>query len=164
MQVYCSGELLACVQMSGIFEDSKEFVDMPMRHDPEFILNVSDIDHIIPVPPSLSKLCSLSPLIYVYIYIHYNHQRPFKLFLPHYVVIQPSFVHSYLNISPRLDLNSSLIHLLIILKVLSSLVRSITNVVGRHIYAHFLVYVYILFCCIIAHVIYRWTWWSWSIS
>lgn len=37
-QVYCSGELLSAVQLSGLFEDSKEFVDMPMRHDPEVII------------------------------------------------------------------------------------------------------------------------------
>jgi len=36
--VYCSGGLLDAVQMSGVFEDSKSFVDMPMRHDPELIL------------------------------------------------------------------------------------------------------------------------------
>ena len=40
-QVYCSGDLLASVQLAGIFEDSKEFVDMPMLDDPENILNVS---------------------------------------------------------------------------------------------------------------------------
>lgn len=40
LQVYCSGELLAAVQMSALFEDSKEFVDMPMRMDPEAILQV----------------------------------------------------------------------------------------------------------------------------
>jgi hypothetical protein len=28
--VYCSGPLLAAVQLSGIFNDSKTFVDMPM--------------------------------------------------------------------------------------------------------------------------------------
>ena len=39
-QVYCSGELLATVQLSGLFEDSKEFVDMPMKVDPEQVLEV----------------------------------------------------------------------------------------------------------------------------
>lgn len=33
-----NGELLEAVQTSGIFEDSKDFVDMPMRHDPEVVL------------------------------------------------------------------------------------------------------------------------------
>lgn len=41
MQVYCSGELLSAVQLSGVFEDSKDFVDSPMRSDPEVILQVS---------------------------------------------------------------------------------------------------------------------------
>lgn len=40
VQVYCSGELLAAVQMSGLFEDCKEFVDMTMRKDPEEIMQV----------------------------------------------------------------------------------------------------------------------------
>ncbi len=37
--VFCEGELLDAVQTAGIFEDSKEFVDMPMRVDPEVILD-----------------------------------------------------------------------------------------------------------------------------
>ncbi|GAB5034603.1 trehalase-like isoform x1 [Nannochloropsis oceanica] len=37
-KVYCQGELLHIVQTAGIFEDSKEFVDMPMRVDPEVVL------------------------------------------------------------------------------------------------------------------------------
>ncbi len=37
-KVYCHGDLLSAVQTAGIFEDSKEFVDMPMRVDPEVIL------------------------------------------------------------------------------------------------------------------------------
>lgn len=41
-KVYCHGDLLSCVQTSGLFEDSKEFVDMPMRHDPEVILEVDE--------------------------------------------------------------------------------------------------------------------------
>ena len=40
IKVYCGGALLDAVQTSGLFEDSKEFVDMPMRHDPEVILKV----------------------------------------------------------------------------------------------------------------------------
>jgi hypothetical protein len=42
--VYCYGDLLAAVQTSGIFEDSKEFVDMPMNADPEEILLVGALD------------------------------------------------------------------------------------------------------------------------
>ena len=38
--MYSSGELLSAVQLSGLFEDSKEFVDMPMKVDPEQILEV----------------------------------------------------------------------------------------------------------------------------
>ena len=37
--VFCEGELLQAVQLAGIFQDSKEFVDMPMRVDPEIILD-----------------------------------------------------------------------------------------------------------------------------
>jgi alpha,alpha-trehalase len=37
-KVYCQGELLHVVQTAGIFEDSKEFVDMPMKVDPEVVL------------------------------------------------------------------------------------------------------------------------------
>ena len=36
--VYCFGELLKMVQLSGIYDDSKTFVDMPMRYAPEAIL------------------------------------------------------------------------------------------------------------------------------
>ena len=39
-QVFCEGDLLDAVQMAGIFEDSKEFVDMPLRFDPEYVLEV----------------------------------------------------------------------------------------------------------------------------
>ena len=39
-QVFCEGDLLDAVQTTGIFQDSKEFVDMPMRQDPEVILEV----------------------------------------------------------------------------------------------------------------------------
>jgi len=37
--VFCEGDLLQAVQLAGIFQDSKEFVDMPMRVDPEIILD-----------------------------------------------------------------------------------------------------------------------------
>eukprot|EP01138_Halocafeteria_seosinensis_P013871 gb/GECG01014164.1/.p1 GENE.gb/GECG01014164.1/~~gb/GECG01014164.1/.p1 ORF type:complete len:689 (+),score=57.66 gb/GECG01014164.1/:1-2067(+) len=37
-KVFCHGPLLKAVQLSGIFEDSKTFVDMPMRDEPEAIL------------------------------------------------------------------------------------------------------------------------------
>lgn len=37
--VYCEGPLLMSVQLSGIFNDSKTFVDMPMKYDPEEIMD-----------------------------------------------------------------------------------------------------------------------------
>ncbi len=36
--VFCQGELLKTVQLAGVFEDSKEFVDRPLRADPEAVL------------------------------------------------------------------------------------------------------------------------------
>jgi alpha,alpha-trehalase len=36
--VYCEGEILKAVQDSAIFADSKTFVDMPLRYDPEEII------------------------------------------------------------------------------------------------------------------------------
>jgi alpha,alpha-trehalase len=36
--VYCEGELLKNVQLSGIFSDSKTFVDMPLKYDPHVII------------------------------------------------------------------------------------------------------------------------------
>lgn len=56
-QIYCSGDLLDAVQLSGIFEDSKEFVDMPMRYDPEIILDVSQIKKVLSV-----SLCLVPPI------------------------------------------------------------------------------------------------------
>jgi alpha,alpha-trehalase len=38
MAVYGNGELLGAVHRSGLFSDSKTFVDLPMRHDPEAVL------------------------------------------------------------------------------------------------------------------------------
>jgi alpha,alpha-trehalase len=35
--VYCHGDILEAVQLSGIFNDSKTFVDMPMKEDPEVV-------------------------------------------------------------------------------------------------------------------------------
>lgn len=35
--VYCYGDILAAVQLSGIYNDSKTFVDMPMKQDPEVV-------------------------------------------------------------------------------------------------------------------------------
>jgi alpha,alpha-trehalase len=35
--VYCMGSLLYYVQMTGLFEDGKTFVDMPMKYDPEIV-------------------------------------------------------------------------------------------------------------------------------
>jgi hypothetical protein len=69
VQVYCSGELLAAVQMCEIFEDCKEFVDMPMRKDPEHIIQVIQetlgcLHHssasYVPLRTSLSSLSSCS--------------------------------------------------------------------------------------------------------
>ena len=37
--VYCSGPLLEAVQMLGLYNDSKTFVDMPMLQDHEAILD-----------------------------------------------------------------------------------------------------------------------------
>ena len=36
--VYCSGSILHYIQISGLFNDSKTFVDMPMKEDPEDII------------------------------------------------------------------------------------------------------------------------------
>lgn len=36
--IYCQGELLATIQKSKIFNDSKTFVDMPLRYDVETVL------------------------------------------------------------------------------------------------------------------------------
>jgi len=36
--VYCEGEVLSTIQEAGIFIDSKTFVDMPMKSDPEDII------------------------------------------------------------------------------------------------------------------------------
>jgi len=49
-KVYCQGELLHVVQTAGIFEDSKEFVDMPMRVNPEVVL-----ERFYALPPSLRR-------------------------------------------------------------------------------------------------------------
>ncbi|XP_046735752.1 trehalase-like isoform X2 [Diprion similis] len=38
-QIYCQGELLKCVQMAEIFNDSKTFVDLAQRNDPEVTLS-----------------------------------------------------------------------------------------------------------------------------
>ncbi|KHN87722.1 Trehalase [Toxocara canis] len=37
--IYCSGELLRAVNIHGIYNDSKTFVDMPMKQDPVFTIN-----------------------------------------------------------------------------------------------------------------------------
>jgi alpha,alpha-trehalase len=37
-KLFCEGPLLAAVQNAGLFHDCKEFVDMPMRMDPEIIM------------------------------------------------------------------------------------------------------------------------------
>lgn len=36
--IYCEGEVLRTIQLSGIYNDSKTFVDMPMIFDPEVVL------------------------------------------------------------------------------------------------------------------------------
>ena len=51
--VYCSGALLQAVQDGHIFEDSKKFVDMPMRAEPE---DVIDAFRKLPQPPSEADL------------------------------------------------------------------------------------------------------------
>lgn len=33
--IYCTGDVLSTIQLSGIYNDSKTFVDMPMKFDPE---------------------------------------------------------------------------------------------------------------------------------
>jgi len=44
--VYCEGEILKVIQESGLFADSKTFVDMPMKYDPEVILeNFKKLDN-----------------------------------------------------------------------------------------------------------------------
>jgi len=52
--VYCDGEILHAIQQSGIYADSKTFVDMPMKYDPDVIIeNFKKIEsHTI---PNLSK-------------------------------------------------------------------------------------------------------------
>jgi alpha,alpha-trehalase len=44
--VYCEGDVLHYVQISGVYNDSKTFVDMPMKVDPEEVIsafgNISD--------------------------------------------------------------------------------------------------------------------------
>jgi alpha,alpha-trehalase len=49
--VYCDGEILKAIQDSAIYADSKTFVDMPMKHDPEVILeNFKKLgNHTIPI-------------------------------------------------------------------------------------------------------------------
>jgi len=36
--IFCEGEVLRSVQLSGIFSDSKTFVDMPLRYDVDVVL------------------------------------------------------------------------------------------------------------------------------
>lgn len=40
--VYCNGALLAAMHATGRFDDSKTFVDLPLRHDPEHVLAAFD--------------------------------------------------------------------------------------------------------------------------
>jgi alpha,alpha-trehalase len=41
--IFCKGDVLHYVQISGIFNDSKTFVDMPMKVDPEEILDAFNL-------------------------------------------------------------------------------------------------------------------------
>ena len=43
-RVYCGGRLLAAVQMSQLYSDCKEFVDMPMKEDPEVVVAAFDAE------------------------------------------------------------------------------------------------------------------------
>jgi hypothetical protein len=36
--IYCHGPVLETIQMSGIYNDSKTFTDMPMKYDPEDVM------------------------------------------------------------------------------------------------------------------------------
>ncbi|PIO62243.1 hypothetical protein TELCIR_16210 [Teladorsagia circumcincta] len=36
--IYCNGTLLMAVNFHELYNDSKTFVDMPMRYDPDYIL------------------------------------------------------------------------------------------------------------------------------
>ena len=51
--VYCEGDVLRTVQMSGIYNDSKTFVDMPMRFDPEEVVAAFNA---IPDPTNVTAL------------------------------------------------------------------------------------------------------------
>lgn len=42
-KIFCEGDVLHYVQLSGIFNDSKTFVDMPMKVDPEVILDAFNL-------------------------------------------------------------------------------------------------------------------------
>ena len=52
--MYCYGDLLDQVQRSNIFQDSKTFVDRPLRSSPENILSTFDA-----LKPSLDNNTSL---------------------------------------------------------------------------------------------------------
>lgn len=41
--IYCSGPILHYIQISNIYNDSKTFVDMPMKYNPEIILNAFNL-------------------------------------------------------------------------------------------------------------------------
>lgn len=51
--VYCYGDLLKAVQLSGIYNDSKTFVDKPMKVDPDEVLNAF---YQLPTPYSKESL------------------------------------------------------------------------------------------------------------
>jgi hypothetical protein len=48
--IVCSGPILACVQNSRLFADSKTFVDLSLARAPEAVLQVSS-------PPQIAALC-----------------------------------------------------------------------------------------------------------
>jgi len=49
--VYCEGDILRTIQQSGIYTDSKTFVDMPMKSDPQVIIEAFKLldNHSIPL-------------------------------------------------------------------------------------------------------------------
>jgi alpha,alpha-trehalase len=52
-KVYCNNEILSTVQLSGIFNDSKTFVDMPIKTS---VAQVLDAFNNLPIPPSNADL------------------------------------------------------------------------------------------------------------
>lgn len=42
--IYCNGTLLMAVNFHELYNDSKTFVDMPMKHDPEYVLEKFNVE------------------------------------------------------------------------------------------------------------------------